>query len=281
MNGYLKIILATFLFSISPPIVKVISLDAISIIWAMNLTGVLVLTIRAIVHGRSKEVFDFKGNFGVVLLLGITTTINNVFFLTAVKTTTIANAMLTHYLNPIFVILFGYILLREKVTKSTILALVMSLSGLAIMMLPNELTFSNAHFLGIMLGTGSAVFLGLEVVFKKMLSKRMPSDIVVLQYLTVPVILLLPFVSYKNLFSLDPAGIFGIIFIGTALIAGGITLFISGLKQVKAQKAGVLSYIEPLGAILWGLLILKEWLSLETIIGGLLILLGTYLVIKK
>ena len=80
-----------------------------------------------------KRLLDFiayviLGVFG----LGIFTTINNSLFFSAIKITTIANAILTHYLAPIFVFIFGLFLLKEKITKFYILALVylLLMSGL-------------------------------------------------------------------------------------------------------------------------------------------------------
>jgi len=61
----------------------------------------------------------------------------------------------------------------------------------------------------------------------------------------------------------------------------GITLFISGLREVKAQQGGMLSYLEPLGAVLWGILFIGETFSLITFLGGGLILFGGYLIIKQ
>jgi len=61
----------------------------------------------------------------------------------------------------------------------------------------------------------------------------------------------------------------------------GVTLFVDGLREVKAQQGGALSYLEPLGAVLWGILFVGEAVSLITFLGGGLILFGGYLIIKQ
>ncbi len=171
MNGYAKIITAVLLFSLGPLLVRLIDLDAISILFCASLIAFIFLLLKLFVQKRTKEIF--KLNKGVLLLigLGIFTTINNSLFNTAIKTTTISNATLTHYLAPVFLVIFAAIFIKEKIRKISIIAMIISFLGLLIILSPNEITFSNAHFLGLLLGTLSALFFALESLLKKFLSK--------------------------------------------------------------------------------------------------------------
>ena len=148
------------------------------------------------------------------------------------------------------------------------------------MLFPNELTLSNANFLGLIFGTLSAVFFALEILLKKKLRKFYKADIIVVPYLLISVILLTPFISFGNILTINTSGLFILLASGVVASALGITLFTSGLKYVKAQQASIISYLEPLGAILWGLLIIAEVPTIYTLIGGVFILSGTYLTIK-
>ena len=58
------------------------------------------------------------------------------------------------------------------------------------------------------------------------------------------------------------------------LVHTGITycMYFSSLKELPGQKAAILSYIDPLVAVLVSVLILGEGMSLMQVIGGLLIL---------
>ena len=98
--------------------------------------------------------------------------------------------------------------------------------------------------------------------------------------MTLIVLTLIPFVSYNEILSLDVFGLVSLIILGAVIIGVGNTLLTSGLKHVKAQHFAVISYLEPLGAIFWGLLIIAEIPAIETIIGGVLIIIGTYLIVR-
>ena len=49
--------------------------------------------------------------------------------------------------------------------------------------------------------------------------------------------------------------------------------------MVKAQHAGIISYLEPLGAIVLEIAVIGELPTLSTLLGGALILLGSYFVV--
>ena len=71
------------------------------------------------------------------------------------------------------------------------------------------------------------------------------------------------------------------------LVTGGLLhstiaplLYFSALRQVMAQHAAVLGYIEPLAAVPLAFLFLSEFPPATTICGGILILFSGYIVIR-
>jgi len=280
-RGHLKIIIAVIIFSFTPLFVKLIPLDGISFFWAFSLSGVIFLALKVAYQNRFKELLKPEKSIFAIVLLGIATTINNALFFSAIKITTIANAILTHYLAPFFLLFLAFIFLKEKIEKTSLLALLLCLIGLAILASPNELSFGNKHFIGLALGTLSAIFFASEIILKKKLSPRFKSDTITLWHVFLSVLLLLPFVSFTNIISLGALKLAILFLIGIFVVGIGITLFISGLREVKAQQGGMLSYLEPLGAVLWGILFIGETFSLITFLGGGLILFGGYLIVKQ
>ena len=75
-----------------------------------------------------------------------------------------------------------------------------------------------------------------------------------------------------NIHKLDSKG--WIFLLAVGLIHTGVTycLYFSSLKELPGQKAAILSYIDPLVAVLVSVVILKETMTPMQIIGGLLIL---------
>jgi drug/metabolite transporter (DMT)-like permease len=278
--GYWKIITATLLFSVNPVLFKAISLDAIEILWTVNLVALLALVTANVVRRRTKELVSLRHSAGTVAGLAIAFTLNNALFISAIKVTTIANGVLTHYLAPVCVVLFAMLLIKEKATRRSVSALVLSLGGLVVILWPNEISFTNQHFLGLTLGTLSAVFFALEIILKKMLVRRHRADAVVAVYLMISVLLLAPAISFGEIASVDWPSL-GMLVVSGLVVSGlGITLFTAALRVVKAQHAGIISYLEPLGAIVLGITVIGESPTLSTLIGGALILSGTCFVVS-
>jgi len=59
-----------------------------------------------------------------------------------------------------------------------------------------------------------------------------------------------------------------------------VTLYLKGLRSLKAQEAATITYLEPLSAIIFGYFMLGQEISIGIILGGALILTSQYLVIK-
>ncbi|MGQ9596114.1 MAG: EamA family transporter [Thermoproteota archaeon] len=68
--------------------------------------------------------------------------------------------------------------------------------------------------------------------------------------------------------------------LGAFNTAFAVTLYLKGLKLIKAQKAVVFTYLEPVSAAIFGSVFLAQQPTLQTVIGGALILSAGYLVAK-
>lgn len=282
LPGYVKIVIATIIFSFGPLFVRVIPLDAISIFWMLALTGTILMVIKIALQRRFHELLSLKStHFYTLAGLGVATAINNSLFNLSVKTTTIANAVLTHYLAPVFLVFFGLHLFKERVERISVLALAFSLAGLLFLLYPQNITFQNIHFLGLASGTLSAIFFAFEIVAKKKLSSLYEADIITTWFLALVIILLFPFASFSNIIQMQLTNWLVLFLYVISTVVIGMNLFISGSTDTKAQHIGVLSYLEPLGAIILSSLVLEEVLSVFTAIGGILILSGGYLVVSS
>lgn len=91
-------------------------------------------------------------------------------------------------------------------------------------------------------------------------------------------IILLPF-SLATLPDAMPSGLAWLNAIGLAVLGTGIAyiLYFNLIATIGPAKAISVGYLVPLFGIIWGLLFLKESLSVQTMVGGVLILLGVAL----
>ena len=282
LSSHSKIIIGVILFSLSPILVAILTLNVVSILWTVHLIGSVALFLKIVFQQRSNEFKSLlRSNFLLLFGLAIAATINNVLFFQSVKSTTIANAVLTHYLAPIFLLFFSVYLFKEKIERNSIIALLLSLLGLVVLLLPQELSLTNTHFIGLLLGSLSAIFFATDISMRKKLSQTYNADTVAASYLFISALILLPFISFSSIIQVNFEELAALLVFGIIIVGFGVSIHTSGLRDTKAQRVGILNYIEPLGAILWSILFLTETLSASVFIGGALILSGGYLVVRK
>ena len=88
--------------------------------------------------------------------------------------------------------------------------------------------------------------------------------------------LLLPFIR-EFPFNALPA----VLFMGIVHSTIAPILYYRGLREVTANRAAVLGYLEPVSAIILGAIFLNENIYWNTIAGGVLIILSGYLVVRR
>ena len=130
------------------------------------------------------------------------------------------------------------------------------------------------NVLGILFGLGAAVLYATVVLLNKFIQGVGGIHRTFLQFLAA-IVILIPYVAFSGgvtLNTLNATGWIYLLIVG--LVHTGITycLYFTSLKDLPGQTAAILSYIDPLVAILTAVVILKEPLTLPQIIGGSLIL---------
>ena len=209
-----------------------------------------------------------------LFLIGPVFILNSLSFYYAFTHTTIANAVFTHYTAPIFVASLSPLLLRESIDRLVIIAIIISTAGLLLMF--HGFSLSEQHVKGIASGIFSGLMYAILIILGRSLAQRFaPLVITVFQNLVV-VLILLPFI--KDV----PFTIVGyFLLMGLVHSTAAPLLYIRGLKEVKASKAAILGYIEPVSAMILAWIAFQEMPRVMSIIGGALILYSGYLTIKR
>ena len=225
----------------------------------------------------SRQKIDLKAigrDLPLLLFSGMAMGINWILLFEAYKYTTVSAATLSYYFAPVIVTAVCPFLFQEKMTKKQILCFVMSTFGLALVIGITDLGRGGNDLLGIAFGLGAAVFYATVILLNKFIKGVAGIHRTFLQFLSA-ILILVPYVAFSGgmtLGSLDITGWICLLIVG--LIYTGVTycLYFSSLKDLPGQQAAILSYIDPLVAIIIGILILGEPLTLSQLIGGSLIL---------
>lgn len=207
-----------------------------------------------------------------VAWLGVSDAMNVLLFFAAYKLT-IAVSVLTHYLTPIFVALAAPLLLGERMTARTALAIGVSFAGLVLMLVPTGA--GAAVWTSAALGAGSAVFYASNVILNKFVVDAFSTSETMFWHGVVATPFLAAFVPLDAWSAVAPraASFLALASIGPGALAG--LLFVWGLRKMPAAHASTLTLLEPLVSIVSGAALLGESLGIRTVAGGALILAGS------
>ena len=210
----------------------------------------------------------------LLLLSGFAMGFNWILLFEAYKYTTVAISTLSYYFAPVIVTVVCPFLFKEKLTKKQIICFVMSTVGLSLVIGITNLGRGGNDTIGILFGLGAAVLYAAVILLNKFIKGVTGIHRTFLQFIAA-ILVLTPYVALTDgmhLDTLDSTGWVCLLVVG--LVHTGITycLYFSSLKELPGQETAILSYIDPLVAVVIGVLLLNEPLSWQQFAGGLMIL---------
>ena len=199
---------------------------------------------------------------------------NWILLFQAYKYTTVSVATLSYYFAPVIVTVACPILFKEKMGAKQWICFAMSTLGIVLITGIGDLSTGNNHFVGILFGLGAACLYATVILLNKFIKTVDGIHRTLLQFLAA-IVVLVPYVLSTGgitLGRLHATGWVNLLIVG--LVHTGITycMYFSSLKELPGQKAAILSYIDPLVAVLVSVTVLGEAMTLWQAVGGLLIL---------
>ena len=215
-----------------------------------------------------------RSKIPLLLASGVAMGFNWILLFQAYKYTTISVATLSYYFAPVIVTAVSPLLFREKLTAKQIICFAMSTLGIVMITGIGDLKSDGSDMIGILFGLGAAVLYATVVLINKFIQDVTGIHRTLLQFLAA-IAVLIPYVMLTSgitLYKLDTVGWVCLLIVG--LIHTGITycIYFSTLKKLPGQKAAILSYIDPLVAVVISVAILGEPMTVWQAVGGSLIL---------
>ena len=238
--------------------------------------AILAAVFIAVYLGITKQKIPFaniKKEVPLLLASGVAMGVNWIFLFQAYKYTTVSLATLSYYFAPVIVTVACPFLFKEKLTGKQIICFLMSTAGLVMITGIGKIG-SNTDFIGILWGLGAAFFYAVVILLNKFIKGVEGIHRTFLQFLSA-IVILIPYVAVTGgvtLGQLHTVGWINLLIVG--LLHTGITycLYFSALKELPGQKAAILSYIDPLVAVVISVTVLGESMTVWQAVGGLLIL---------
>ena len=189
-----------------------------------------------------------------------------------IQSTSVANAMLLFASAPFMAAMLGWIFLRERVRKATWIAILFAIVGIGIMV--QDKTQGGAELLGNLAALGSAFGFA---VFTVALRWGRSGDMLPAVFLSgIFAIFITSTICFFNGLSFrisvnDTSISMGM---GVFQVGAGLVLYTLGSKTLPAAELTLLSLAEVLLGPLWVYLFLNEVATLNTLLGGLVLLLA-------
>lgn len=264
-----RYLLAMVVFGTLAPFVRQIAVSSGELalyraILGAALIGVyLAATRQTLPKGNRREV-------ALLLLSGAAMGINWILLFEAYRYTTVSTATLCYYFAPVIVTVLSPLLFRERLTRRQVLCFVMATLGLVLITGMER----GGSVKGVLFGLGAAVFYAAVVLLNKYIRGVDGIQRTFFQFLAA-IVTLIPYVALTSgvtLSRLDTPGWLCLLTVG--LVHTGITycLYFSSLKAIPGQRAAILSYMDPLVAVLVSVTVLREPLTWQQALGGSLIL---------
>ena len=234
--------------------------------------AVLTLAVVALVS-RRRPLLRPGSHLYTLVVLGCVQATHWWLFFETVKRGSVALAVLTFYTAPLFLAVLAPLILPERLSKIALFALVPGGVGVALVALSGN-DGSSFSWIALASGMGSALTFAVLLVLSKSLlhSGVAPLTITFWSCLvgSVVVIPLLPFAG--EVLPDDASEWAAVLLLGVVFTALATLLYMWLLNHVTAQAAGVLTFLEPVSAIVLAWVLLGESLTTLALVGGVLVL---------
>jgi drug/metabolite transporter (DMT)-like permease len=219
-----------------------------------------------------------------VAVQGVILTANWALFISALDMTNVATAELLGYTGPVFVAALAPFMTGEEFDARVLLPLGLSLGGIAVILAPQGLGLQSGREL---LGAGFAFASALTYATLLLRSKKILTGIsgmalMVVEY-SVASIILLPVVvvayAHGDVPS-TPRAYAALVALGVIHTALTGIVFLAALRRLRTDHVAILTYTEPVAAVLFAAAFLGERLSAWTLAGGAMVVIGGIVVAR-
>lgn len=213
---------------------------------------------------------------GRLALTGAVMGLNWILLFEAYNYTTVGIATLCYYMQPTIVILLSPLLFNERLTLRKILCALVALAGMVLVsgVLDQPPDVRAANLPGILLGLGAALFYAFVVIMNKKTSgiDAYPRTTVQLLSAGLAMVPYLLFTKQSGSAPVSVAAIVLLLIVGLVHTGLAYILYFGSMKGLKAQSIALLSYIDPVAALLFSALFLGETLSGSGMLGAIFII---------
>ncbi|GAA0783796.1 DMT family transporter [Hathewaya limosa] len=267
-KSLMELHLAVFLFGLSGLFGKFISLSPIIIVAGRVVFSSTFLFI--IIHCFKKNMkLKEKKHYIFLLIMGLILAIHWTTFFKSIQVSTVAIGLLSFSTFPVFVTFLEPYFFKERIKGIDVLVALITFIGVIFVVPKFEL--GNNLTQGVLWGILSGFTYAVLGIFNRKYVKEYSSLVIAFYEQFVCAVILLPVFLVKRPI-VTVKDIILMLLLGVVFTGISHTIFISSLKNIKTQIAGIISSLEPLYGIILAALLLGEIPTLRELFGGGIIL---------
>ncbi len=280
-KAYFNHITALLLFGLNGIVASLIDLKSSEIVFFRTLAGSLFLAFVFVLKKEKPTFHKHKKQLASLVLSGMAMGASWLFLYEAYNRLGVGLASLMYYCGPVLVMLMSPLLFGEKLTKDKIISFSVVLAG--IFLLNGASADGSKNTVGIVCALLSALCYAAMVIFNKKAKSITGLENSVLQlfagFITVAAFVL---PRCGGHIAIAPTSIAPMLALGVINTGVGCYLYFSSIGKLPVQTVAVCGYTEPLAAVVFSAVFLKEVMSPVQITGAALIICGAiYGEIKK
>ena len=236
----------------------------------------LVIAIGTLIAKKEKFVItkDFGSDIFFRCLFGTTGLIANFY---AIDKLVLADSNMLNKLSPFYAIILSIPLLKEKPSKTDIIATIIAFIGALFIIRP---TGTNMELIPSLVGLYGGIGAGFAYVFvRRATGKGAKTPVIVICFSAFSCLLTFPFMAF-DFVPMTALQWLTLIMAGLSAALGQFSIT-SAYKYAPAKKLSVFDYTQVIFATLWGLIFFHEIPTLWSIIGYIIIVTVAFLRWKK
>ena len=247
------------------------------ILFWRSLFFILIVTIFLILYYKSKVLYAFKQSGLPGLIGGIILSSGFCGYVFAMYNTTVANTNFIIQTQILFLAIFGYVFLKEKISKVTLASIILAIAGVILMV-------GSSLSPGQMTGNLAAFIMPISFAILILIIRRYPHvDMIPLQLIAGIVAMIVGYliagkinISYHDIFLGFLAGFFQLGF--------GFIFITIGARKTPSAVVGIIMITEAVLGPLWAWIFVNENPPMTVLIGGSVIIFAVllqFLLVKK
>lgn len=273
---YGKYIASLLIFGTNGVVASFLTLNNTGVIFYRTVVGSLFLLSILLLQKKLPSFSVLKGQLFPVAVSGASLGLGWLFLFEAYRQIGVGTSTLLYYLGPAVFMAIAPLLFKERITMSRILGITAAFVGMILVnfnLLGSDTEGSS--FYGILCGLSSALMYAVMLIANKKVTNLNGVDRTFFQLLFAGIVVTLyALLTQKPLWPVQPSELLPLLILCIINTGLGCYFYFSSTHLLPVQSVAVLSYIDPLSALVFSSVFLNERMGALQIIGAALILGG-------